>query len=230
LRGLTVVIPTLDAGRRLADTLAALAPGMSRGAAVLVVDGGSHDDTVEHARRSGARVVVADRGRGPQLVAGGAAALDVTATAWLLFLHADTTLDHGWPDVVARALAEPDSSARAAVFTFALDDVSPQARRLTAMVDWRVRRLGLPYGDQGLLIHRDLYTALGGYRALPLMEDVDIVRRIGRRRLTVLPVRAITSADRWRREGWWRRSTRNVACLVLYYLGVPPRLIRKVYG
>ncbi|MEE8246899.1 MAG: glycosyl transferase family 2, partial [Alphaproteobacteria bacterium] len=89
---------------------------------------------------------------------------------------------------------------------------------------------GLPYGDQGLLIHRDLYSRVGGFRPLPLMEDVDIVRRIGARRLVVLEAAALTSAARYRRAGYLRRSLRNLACLGLYFLGVPPRLLVRLYG
>ena len=103
-------------------------------------------------------------------------------------------------------------------------------RRLERLVAWRCRALALPYGDQGLLISRALYEAAGGFRPLPLMEDVDLVRRLGRRRLAALPVRAVTSAERWRREGWRRRSARNLACLSLWFLGVPPGAIKRLYG
>lgn len=116
------------------------------------------------------------------------------------------------------------------MFTFAVDDGSAQAQRLERMVRWRGRALGLPYGDQGLLISRAFYDELGGYAALPIMEDVDLVRRIGRARLSVLPSRAVTSADKWRREGWIVRSARNLGCLGLYYAGVPVRVIQRVYG
>ena len=89
--------------------------------------------------------------------------------------------------------------------------------------------IGLPYGDQGLVIHRQFYSSLGGYRPWPLMEDVDLVRRVGRRRLTVFRSAARTSAERWRRDGWHERSLRNLSCLGLYFLGVPPELIWKLY-
>jgi hypothetical protein len=93
-----------------------------------------------------------------------------------------------------------------------------------------VRLLALPYGDQGLLISRALYDQIGGYRPLPLMEDVDLVRRLGRRRLAVLPADAVTSAARWRRDGWARRSARNLACLALHRLGMSEERVRKLYG
>lgn len=219
---LSVVIPTLNAVAFLPSTLASL-----EGAGdVVVVDGGSADGTVELASRLGARAAAAPRGRGQQLMAGAAAARG----DWLLFLHADTQLDPGWKQAVEMFRADPANRNKAAVFRFALDDPSPRARRLERIVAWRVRWMGLPYGDQGLLIHRDFYRAIGGFKPLPLMEDVDLARRIGRSRLVVLPVAARTSAARWRRDGWLMRSFRNLACLALYFAGVSPRLIKRLYG
>ncbi|MDA0221230.1 MAG: glycosyl transferase family 2, partial [Proteobacteria bacterium] len=95
---------------------------------------------------------------------------------------------------------------------------------------WRARRFGLPYGDQGLLIARDFYETLGGFRPLPIMEDVDLVRRIGKARLTTLQGHVTTSAARYRRSGYTVRMLRNLACLTLYFAGLPPRLIARLYG
>ncbi|WP_456304532.1 glycosyl transferase family 2, partial [Caldovatus sediminis] len=148
-----------------------------------------------------------------------------------LFLHADTALAPGWTAAVAGFVADPANAGRAAYFRFALDDPGPQARRLERLVAWRCRVLALPYGDQGLLIARRLYDSVGGYRPdLPLMEDVDLVRRLGRRRLAPLDVAAVTSAARWRAQGWRRRSARNLACLALWFAGVPARRIAALYG
>jgi hypothetical protein len=90
--------------------------------------------------------------------------------------------------------------------------------------------LALPYGDQGLLISRRLYDAVGGYRPMPLMEDVDLVRRLGRARLHPLGASMLASARRYRRDGYWRRPLRNLCCLALYFAGVPPRVIARMYG
>lgn len=219
---LSVVIPALNAVDSLAATLAALDPADE----VIVVDGGSRDGTPALASELGARVIVTLPGRGGQLAAGASA---VTAD-WMLFLHADTVLSAGWRAVVDSYLSRPDAAERAGCFRFALDDASSQARRLERWVAWRVVALALPYGDQGLLIHRTLYDGVGGYRPLPLMEDVDLVRRLGRRRLTVLDASAVTSARRWRQEGWLRRSARNLVCLALFYAGVSPERIAQLYG
>jgi hypothetical protein len=117
----------------------------------------------------------------------------------------------------------------AASFQFALDDDGLMPRLIESLVGFRCHVLALPYGDQGLLISRKLYRRLGGFRPLPLMEDVDLVRRIGRRRLRLLRSRAFTSAARYRRDGWVRRPARNLACLSLYYLGVPPAALARFY-
>jgi rSAM/selenodomain-associated transferase 2 len=220
---LSVIIPTLEAGDHLLATLDALGGGADE---VLIVDGGSGDGTRAIAAAAGARVVSTVPGRGSQLMTGG----ELARGPWLLFLHADTVLDANWRQAVADFIVQPQHAAMAAVFQFALDDPSAAARRLERWVAWRVRRFGLPYGDQGLLIHRDFYRSLGGFRPLPLMEDVDLVRRIGPSRVAQLPARATTSPRRWRRDGWLKRSTVNISCLSLYFLGVPPHVLKRLYG
>lgn len=208
-RPLSVVIPALNAAAILPGTLAALGPGPE----VIVVDGGSTDGTVGQ--------VTAPRGRGSQIAAGVAAARH----DWLLILHADTRLAAGWWLAVA---AHPDPM-KAGYFRFVLDSADPRARRLERAVAWRSIVLGLPYGDQGLLVHRSLLNLVGGIRPIPLMEDVDLVRRIGRRRLVALDADAVTSGAKWRRDGYLRRSARNLCCLALWFCGVPVRWIVRLY-
>jgi rSAM/selenodomain-associated transferase 2 len=191
---------------------------------VIVADGGSTDATIQITGGSGATLIRVPKGRGVQLRAGA----ELARGDWLLFLHADTRLGEGWLDAVARHIAEHPQHA--ACFQFRLDDRSWQARLLERAVALRVLLLGLPYGDQGLLVPRALYQESGGFRPLALMEDVDLVRRIGRGRLRLLDVAAVTSAERWRRDGWWRRSARNLSCLLLYGLGVSPARIARLYG
>jgi len=215
---ISVIIPALNAARTLPATLAALGPV----AEVIVVDGGSRDGTIAVA--AGARVVVAPRGRGSQLAAGIAAA----RRDWFLLLHADTRLEAGWRKAAAGFMAA--GVGHAAWFRFALDSVDPRARRLERLVAWRCRVLALPYGDQGLLVHRDLLDSIGGIRPMPLMEDVDLVRRLGRHRLVGLDAAAVTSAAKWERDGWHRRSARNLVCLALYFAGVPVRTIARLYA
>jgi len=216
-----VVIPVLNGGARLAETLEALPPVHQ----VIVVDGGSADGSEVLAADKGAHVLPSTPGRGGQLARGA----EASRAPWLLFLHADTVLDDAAWAALSAYIDRPKSAARAAVFRLRLDDQAWQARVLELGVHLRVAVLALPYGDQGLLIHRDLYAEVGGFAALPLMEDVDLVRRLGRRRLWLLAGAAVTSAERWRRHGWMRQTARNLRCLILYFLGVAPDRIAKLY-
>ena len=222
---LTVVMPALNAAATLPATLAALAAAPPA-VPVVLVDGGSRDGTAAIAARFGVQVIAAPRGRGRQLAAGVAAA----ATEWVLLLHADTRLAAGWRAAAESFIAASANAGRAGYFRFALDSDDSRARRLESLVAWRCRRLGLPYGDQGLLVSRTTLHSVGGIRPVAIMEDVDLVRRLGRRRLVPLSARAVTSAERWEREGWYRRSARNLACLGLWYLGAAPQLIARLYG
>jgi rSAM/selenodomain-associated transferase 2 len=228
---ISVVIPTLNAEPKLAHTLAALVPAVVEGIVqeAIVVDGGSTDETRAIAEAAGTHLIEASRGRGSQLDAGARAARG----DWLLFLHADTVLDPGWAEEAQGFIKRVQTGRRdeaAAAFRFALDDDGAMPRFIERLVAWRCRLFGLPYGDQGLLISRRLYRRLGGFRPLPLMEDVDLVRRLKRRELVMLQSRAVTSGERYRREGYLARSLRNLGCTLLYYLRVPPRVLARIYG
>lgn len=220
---LSVVIPVLNAARTLPACLAAFSrwPNVE----MIVSDGGSTDESTEVALRNNGRVVAGSPGRGAQLARGAS----VAGGDWLLFLHADTVLDRNGQDAAGRFMADPSNLQRAGYFRLALDDADPRARRIERLAAWRARALGLPYGDQGLLISRALYDSLGGYRPLPLMEDVDLARRIGRARFRLLDATATTSAARYRRDGWTKRPLRNLFCLSLYFAGVPPNSLLRFY-
>jgi rSAM/selenodomain-associated transferase 2 len=224
---LSIVIPTLNAASSLPATLASLAEGAWAGLdpELIVADGGSTDATAAIATSHGARVVTGARGRGAQLAAGAASA----GRDWLLFLHADTRLAPGWAAMVREFCAHPNNQGRAGWFRLVLDDPSPHARRIERLAAWRCHNFALPYGDQGLLLRRTTYDSVGGFRGLPLMEDVDLVRRLGRARLVGLAHDAVTSAARYRRDGWWRRPARNLLCLSLYFAGVSPSKLVKIY-
>lgn len=221
---LSIIIPTLNAARTLPACLAAIP--CTSAVEVVVSDGGSTDGSTEVAVQNGGRIVAGSSGRGQQLARGAS----VAGGDWLLFLHADTVLGEGWAATVERFTADPANAARAGYFRLALDDPDPRARRIERLVAWRCRVLGLPYGDQGLLIARAFYDSLGGHRPWPLMEDVDLVRRIGRARLVTLDTVAVTSAARYRRDGWILRPLRNLLCLALYLLGVPPKALLPLYA
>jgi rSAM/selenodomain-associated transferase 2 len=222
---ISVVIPTFNAVETLPETLAALRSSAVIGE-VIVADGGSSDETTDCAISADARVIVASRGRGGQLATGATAA----SGDWLFFLHADCRPEPGWERAADAFVTAPEAESRAGYFDLALDDPAPAARRLERFVAWRSRLLALPYGDQGLLISRSLYDAVGGFAPLPLMEDVDLVRRLGRRRLARIGARCFASARRYRHDGYLRRPLRNLLCLSLYFAGVPPARIVRLYG
>jgi len=228
---ISVIIPTLNAEATLTGTLGALVPAAVAGLVreVLVVDGGSSDRTAVIVEDAGANLVRASRGRGHQLKSGAARA----RFPWLLFLHADTALASGWEHEASafmRAVDRQEMPAAAAAFRFALDDKGARPRVLERLVALRCATLRVPYGDQGLLMPKRLYEEIGGYRPLALMEDVDLVRRLGRGRVVLLRTEAVTSAERFRREGYLRRGARNLLCLTLWGLRVPIHVIARIYG
>jgi len=221
---LSVVIPTQNEaaviGARLDEIEAAHVAGE-----VIVADGGSADGTQAIVERRGVRLIEGPSGRGAQLAAGARAATG----NWLLFLHADTQPGPGWQTVIKRFMDEPKNRFCAGYFRFALDDAHSAARRLEQMVNWRCRMANLPYGDQGLLINVDYYVRLGGFPAIPLFEDVALVRKIPRHRLKELPCVAFTSAERYQRDGYLMRPLKNVSLLALYFLGFPPGYLATLY-
>lgn len=226
---ISVVIPALNAEAHLPASLSALIPATVEGVVreVIVVDGGSKDRTCELADAAGAEVLAASPSRGGQLIAGAARAKH----PWLLFLHADTVLDPGWEREASQFMERVDTGRAkptAAAFRFALDDEGVAPRCLESLVRLRCATLRLPYGDQGLLVQRRLYDKAGGYRDLPVFEDLDLVRRLGGVRM--LRARAVTSAQRYRRDGYLRRAFKNQMCLVLYALNVPVARISQFYG
>jgi rSAM/selenodomain-associated transferase 2 len=217
---LSVIIPVYRDAGALARTLA----GTDFSGAELIVSSVSGDDSVAPVRLAHAQAlwIEAPRGRATQMNAGAA----VARGEWLVFLHADTCLPRGWKRAIE--LAGRDSRVNAGCFRFALDSASTKARILEIGVRARVALLGLPYGDQALFVRRDAFVALGGYADLPIMEDVDLVRRLRRKgRLYRSPLAATTSARRWERDGWLRRTARHLTLILLYFCGVSPaRLIR----
>jgi len=232
---LSVVIPTLNAESTLGRTLGALIPAVLKGVVreVIVADGGSTDTTLEIVDATGARLVPSSRGRGAQLAEG---AQNVRCD-WLLFLEPDTVLQTDW-EVEVEKLIEHAQAGRfgrseiAATFRFALDDFSFSARVMEKLVALRCLLLRLPYGNQGLLVSKRLYDRVGGYRALPHLEDVDLVRRIlrhaSRRRFVLLRAQAVTVSESGARDGVFASLARNMLCLSLYYLRVPPRFIPRL--
>lgn len=220
-RLVTVVIPVLLDAEAVATVLPQIPA--SPDIEVVIVDG-AQDPRLDGLATShgGARVRRAPAGRGRQMNAGAEGA----SGEWLLFLHADSVLPEGWSSAVANL----DAAVVGGWFRFALDDGAWQARVIERLVAWRVRCLRLPYGDQGFFVRRRLFSSLGGFAEWPLLEDVAFARRLVQAgEVAELPLALKTSARRWRRDGWFRRSTMNLIIVALYFLGVSPTRLARWY-
>lgn len=218
---MTVVIPVLDDRDAAAGLLSQLSstPEVD----VVVVDGG-HDAALNPfvARQPGARLLRTTAGRGRQMNVGAAAA----NAEWLLFLHADSTLPAEW----LRAISNLGPDVVGGWFRFALDDSAWQARVIERFVVWRTRLMRLPYGDQGLFVRRRTFESIGGFREMPLLEDVEFVRRlVAAGHVVELPLALGTSSRRWRQDGWARRSFWNGAIVALYFAGVSVERLARWY-
>jgi glycosyltransferase involved in cell wall biosynthesis len=217
---ISAIVPTLNAQAELPRCFDSLIPAALSGLVreVIVADGGSTDDTLFIADGAGAHIVQAGKLRSAQLAAGARQA----KCDWLLFLQPQTVLEPGWQSEVESFLDRHElERPHAAVFRFALDQFGTMARAREMASALRFFFLRLPGGDQGLLMSRRLYQQIGGYRELGALEDIDIVRRIGRRRLVMLRARAISSSTRFRRAG--------ISALVLSVMKVPTRLLARIY-
>lgn len=220
---ISIIIPTLNAARELPPTLDALLPGVALGIIreVIVVDGGSEDDTRQIAEAAGAEVRVTAPGRGGQLQTGSIAA----KADWMLFLHADTHLGADWAPAVAHHIQTRDT---AAVFRLAFRAEGVPARIVAGWANLRTRLMRLPYGDQGLLISRALFDQVGGYPDQPLMEDVAMARALAGRFVLLSEV-AETGAEKYLAQGWVRRGARNLLTLLRYLCGADPEALANSY-
>lgn len=223
---LSVVVPTLDEERSLPALLERLRRAGPDGAdEVVVADGGSRDGTLRAAREGGARVVRGEPVRGAQLAQGGREA----SGELLLFLHADCLPEDGALALVRAALLPRGTAATA--LRQRIDAPGLVYRAIERAADLRVRLLGIVYGDSALGVRRDVYAAVGGFRALPLFEDVDLSRRLRRAgRVVLVPgARVRVSARRWEQEGVLRRTAGNWMLTAAYLAGVDPRRLARRY-
>ena len=226
MAGLSVVIPTLEEAERLPLLLADLFrwPGCLE---IIVVDGGSRDSTALTARLAGATVLRATPpGRGRQLGLG----VEHSTGDWLLVLHADSRIPSIWTEHVKRVMDMDGSSSQAWNFDFRVDERRPMLRLLEWAVKVRSGWLQRPYGDQGLLIHRSLYEEVGGYSPLVLMEDLDLIERLGAKTLIrSLDCPLVTSARRWDQRNVLEQAWRNARLRRLWRRGELPEQLMKIY-
>ncbi|MHC5063723.1 MAG: TIGR04283 family arsenosugar biosynthesis glycosyltransferase [Planctomycetota bacterium] len=218
----SVIIPTWNERSYLPAAVASV--GADPDTEILVADGDSQDGTKELADRIADRMIPSKRGRSSQMNAGAAHA----SGEILLFLHADTRLPPGAITAIRQAMERPDCVGGA--FRFAIDSQRRSLRFIAMAANFRSRILGLPFGDQALFVKSTIFEAMAGFRELPIMEDLEFVKRLRRRgRLCIIDQPALTSDRRWRRNGVTRTTLVNMAALGMYKLAFEPERIRAFY-
>lgn len=220
---LSIVVPVLNEAMALGSTLGALQAVQSRGHELLVVDGGSEDDTINIARQFTKQVLKAPRGRARQMNAGAVASTgDV-----LLFLHADTVLHPNFETLITTRLH--DSQYIWGHFDVRLSGSHPLLRVVESMMNSRSRASGIATGDQAIFVRRDVFMASGGYPDIPLMEDIALCKRLKvYSRPIALRERVVTSSRRWEQHGILRTIFLMWRLRLAYAFGVDPhQLIRR---
>ena len=219
MQRLSIIVPVLNEAPGIAATLHALAPLRERGHEVLVVDGGSSDGTIACCEGLADRVLQAPRGRARQMNAGAA----VASQSLLLFLHADTTLPASADEAVAAAPAWGRFDVRIA-------GPSPMLMVVATLMNLRSRCTGIATGDQALFVRRELFQRVGGFPDQPLMEDIELSRRL---RAIAPPLclrqRVTTSGRRWEQRGVWRTIALMWLLRWRYWRGVAPDVLARAY-
>ena len=221
---ISIIIPVLNEEAHLGSCIEAVRQN-DASCEIIIVDGGSFDRTIEIAESfQGVKVMKTPKGRGLQMNAG---AFSATGDI-LLFLHADTILEDGWVQAIAGVVK--DSSVAGGAFTFAIQNPSKKYRVVEEWVRLRCFLFRLPYGDQGIFVKRDVFHELGGYKNIPLMEDVDLIERMkGQGRIVILDTKALTSERRWGRKGLIYTAVMNQLIMFLYKIGVHPQKLARIY-
>jgi len=225
---ISLVIPALNEAGTIDRVLANIHPLPN--VEVILVDGGSSDDTVSIVRGLGGKVISAPKGRAHQMNVGAKAATGEI----LLFLHADTFLPLGFETMVRSTLQPPltgqKSAPVAGAFSLQIDDPLPSLRSIEWLVAWRSKWRQMPYGDQAIFLRAETFWELGGFREMPIMEDFELIRRLQRRgRIEILSAPVVTSARRWLQRGVWQTTLINQAIVIGYLVGVPPARLASWY-
>ncbi|HEY9852962.1 MAG TPA: TIGR04283 family arsenosugar biosynthesis glycosyltransferase [Leptolyngbyaceae cyanobacterium] len=219
---ISIIIPVLNEAKNIKQVLSNLPD--SSNLEIIVVDGGSQDETVAIVRSLGIKILFSSGGRAMQMNTGAAMATgDI-----FLFLHADTILPTGFPAMVTNALAETGIIAGA--FKLAIDAEIWGIGLIEKMVNWRSRFCSLPYGDQAIFLKADVFKQIGGFPQLPIMEDFVLIRHLKKLgKITILPVPAITSGRRWQKLGIVKTTSINQLMIIGYYLGISTEKLAHWY-
>ncbi len=218
---ITVIIPNLNNEAAAAQLLAQLSKADVK---VILSDGGSQDESLKTAAAYGARMACGCCGRGHQLRRGAWLA----DTPWLLFLHVDSGLEDDWAEKLQAHISRYPQKAGFFKMKFSSGGLAP--RIVEFLVGLRSYFLRLPYGDQGLFISRKLYDEMGGFEPLALFEDVNIIRKIGRKRLMFIKSTVFTDASKYERDGYFRRGWRNIKLARRFFKGEDVDILCKDYN
>ena len=218
---ISIIIPVLNEAKIIQATLARLTyPEVE----VIVVDGGSQDDTVAIATQTAKVITVIGRGRAEQMNAGA----KIAQSDILLFLHADTQLPTNFIELVTQTLKQPNTIAGA--FELKIDGAERSLRWIEQLVKMRSRFFSLPYGDQAIFIYKQAFIEVGGFANLPIMEDFEFIKRVKKQgKIAIAPGAVTTSSRRWDKLGVWQTTLINQLIIAGYYLGISPTKLGKFY-
>jgi rSAM/selenodomain-associated transferase 2 len=219
---ISIIIPVLNEGAIIKQTLAQLTQHSE--IEIIVVDGGSKDDTVAIARSAAKVITVTGKGRAGQMNAGA----DLAQSDLLLFLHADTQLPPNFIELVTQTLNQKKVIAGA--FELAIDGSDISLRGLEMLVKLRSHLFSLPYGDQAIFIFKKAFQEAGRFADLPIMEDFEFIQRIkSQGKIAIAPAAVTTSRRRWQKLGIWQTTAINQLMIAGYYLGISPAKLSKFY-
>ncbi|MGL5079316.1 MAG: TIGR04283 family arsenosugar biosynthesis glycosyltransferase [Waterburya sp.] len=220
---ISIIIPVLNEAAIIKPTLSQLQkqPGVE----IIVVDGGSQDNTVNLAQQTGVKVItVVGKNRAAQMNAGA----DIATGEVLLFLHIDTQLPSDFCDLATKILKQPGVIASAFELAIAGEDMA--LRWIEILVKLRSHLLSLPYGDQAIFLKKQTFIQLGGFADLPIMEDFEFIQRLKRQgKIAIASAQVTTSDRRWQKLGVWQTTLINQLMIAGYYLGISPTKLNNFY-